>query len=124
MTDCRRSSISEDGSDASKVPIDLANLKKWYCLFVPIRVYSCRVRVWCVSCSCLIPQTRIKICVVFVFANFVSCKFVSDKNTRYADTDCQHFTKDHFKRLHSIYLYDLCNKSYALSSVPGIHDKQ
>ncbi|KAL4575856.1 hypothetical protein LXL04_011943 [Taraxacum kok-saghyz] len=33
--------------------------------------------------------TRIKIRVVFVFAKFVSCKFVSDTNTRHADTDCQ-----------------------------------
>ncbi|KAL4563467.1 hypothetical protein LXL04_027510 [Taraxacum kok-saghyz] len=50
---------------------------------------SCRVRVWPVSCSCLIPQTRIEIRVVFVFAKFVSCKFVSDTNTRHDDTNCQ-----------------------------------
>ncbi|KAL4586268.1 hypothetical protein LXL04_010903 [Taraxacum kok-saghyz] len=66
-------------------------LKKGYCLFVFIRINSCRVRVWSVSCSCLIPQTRIKIRVVFVFAKFVSCKFVSDTNTRHGDTDCQTF---------------------------------
>ncbi|KAL4577573.1 hypothetical protein LXL04_013682 [Taraxacum kok-saghyz] len=65
------------------------DLKNWYSLFVFIRVNSCRVRVWSVSCSCFIPQTRIEIRVVFVFAKFVSCKFVSDTNTRHDDTDCQ-----------------------------------
>ncbi|KAL4569933.1 hypothetical protein LXL04_025580 [Taraxacum kok-saghyz] len=73
-----------------------------FCLFVFIGVVfvfdkhelkfvscSCRVRVWPVSCSCLIPQTRIEIRVVFVFAKFVSCKFVSDTNTRHDDTNCQ-----------------------------------
>ncbi|KAL4569316.1 hypothetical protein LXL04_024952 [Taraxacum kok-saghyz] len=50
---------------------------------------SCRVRVCPVSCSCLIPQTRIEIRVVFVFAKFVSCKFVSDTDTRHDDTNCQ-----------------------------------
>ncbi|KAL4570794.1 hypothetical protein LXL04_026457 [Taraxacum kok-saghyz] len=77
-------------------------LKNWYSLFVFIRVVfvsdrhelkfvscSCRVRVWPVSCSCLIPQTRIEIRVVFVFAKFVSCKFVSDTDTRHDDTNCQ-----------------------------------
>ncbi|KAL4558408.1 hypothetical protein LXL04_036608 [Taraxacum kok-saghyz] len=33
--------------------------------------------------------TRIEIRVVFVFAKFVSCKFVSDTNTRHDDTNCQ-----------------------------------
>ncbi|KAL4568079.1 hypothetical protein LXL04_023680 [Taraxacum kok-saghyz] len=74
--------------------------------------YSCKF----VSCSCLIPQTRIEIrvvfvfgpCrvrtrieirVVFVFAKFVSCKFVSDTNTRHDDTNCQHKKQNtHFFR--------------------------
>ena len=71
-----------------------------FCLFVLIGVVfvfdrhelkfvSCRVRVWPVSCSCLIPQTRIEIRVVFVFAKFVSCKFVSDTDTRHDDTNWQ-----------------------------------
>ncbi|KAL4565252.1 hypothetical protein LXL04_029338 [Taraxacum kok-saghyz] len=73
-----------------------------YSLFVFIRVVfvsdrhelkfvscSCRVRVWPVSCSCLIPQTRIEIRVVFVFAKFVSCKFVSDTDIRHDDTNFQ-----------------------------------
>ncbi|KAL4581936.1 hypothetical protein LXL04_006470 [Taraxacum kok-saghyz] len=69
--------------------IHQALVKNGYCLFVFIRINSCRVRVWFESCSCLIPQARIKIRVMFVFAKFVSCKFVSDTNTRHGDTDCQ-----------------------------------
>ncbi|KAL4569652.1 hypothetical protein LXL04_025294 [Taraxacum kok-saghyz] len=36
-------------------------------------------------------MTRIEIRVVFVFAKFVSCKFVSDTDTRHDDTNCQKF---------------------------------
>ncbi|KAL4565313.1 hypothetical protein LXL04_029401 [Taraxacum kok-saghyz] len=67
------------------------------------RVYSCdtvtfvsclcRVRVRAVSCPCFIGQTRIIIRVVFVFGKFVSCKFVSDTDTRHGDTDCQVYPK-------------------------------
>ncbi|KAL4561244.1 hypothetical protein LXL04_033407 [Taraxacum kok-saghyz] len=79
----------QDTVQKDKRRSNIKKLKKGYCLFVFIRINSCRVRVWSVSCSCLIPQTRIKIRVVFVFAKFVSCKFVSDTNTRHGDTDCQ-----------------------------------
>ncbi|KAL4574923.1 hypothetical protein LXL04_021763 [Taraxacum kok-saghyz] len=60
------------------------------CLFVSC---SCLTRheLKFVSCSCLarVVFTRIEIRVVFVFAKFVSCKFVSDTNTRHDDTNCQ-----------------------------------
>ncbi|KAL4582977.1 hypothetical protein LXL04_007541 [Taraxacum kok-saghyz] len=67
---------------------------------------SCRVRVWPVSCSCLIPQTRIEIRVVFVFAKFVSCKFVSDTNTRHDDTNCQVY----FYIIHGVVLTSISRK--------------
>ncbi|KAL4564193.1 hypothetical protein LXL04_028249 [Taraxacum kok-saghyz] len=95
--------INEEPSTVkSSTSTSAVDLKNWYSLFVFIRVVfvydrhelkfvscSCRVRVWPVSCSCLIPQTRIEIRVVFVFAKFVSCKFVSDTDTRHDDTNCQ-----------------------------------
>ncbi|KAL4558853.1 hypothetical protein LXL04_037057 [Taraxacum kok-saghyz] len=51
--------------------------------------YSCKF----VSCSCLVRVvfTRIKIRVVFVFAKFVSCKFVYDTNTRHVGQLCTVF---------------------------------
>lgn len=46
-----------------------------------ICVYSCNV-----SCSCLIPNTRFTICVMFVFDKSIPCKFVSNPHTRHINT--------------------------------------
>ncbi|KAL4567497.1 hypothetical protein LXL04_023082 [Taraxacum kok-saghyz] len=62
-------------------------------LFVFIRVVfvSDRHELKFVSCSCLarVVFTRIEIRVVFVFAKFVSCKFMFDTDTRHDNTNCQ-----------------------------------
>ncbi|KAL4567143.1 hypothetical protein LXL04_022717 [Taraxacum kok-saghyz] len=103
------SNANRDDDDGDSVEIDNAEAgqlkktgKRKLVVFVSvvfIRVYSydtvkfvscpCRVRVQAVSCLCFTGQTRIIIRVVFVFGKFVSCKFVSDTNTRHDDTDCQ-----------------------------------
>ncbi|KAL4568811.1 hypothetical protein LXL04_024427 [Taraxacum kok-saghyz] len=69
-----------------------------------------------VSCSCLarVVFTRIEIRVVFVFAKFVSCKFVSDTNTRHDDTNCQVYLNDMFK-MNAIISKDM-NKSNTSST--------
>ncbi|KAL4560654.1 hypothetical protein LXL04_032807 [Taraxacum kok-saghyz] len=64
-------------------------------LCFPIADLCSRLQIYVPDCRFNVPDcrfmlhTRIEIRVVFVFAKFVSCKFVSDTNTRHDDTNCQ-----------------------------------